>query len=158
MIALDYLFSFLAYWALRGVRSWRRTRIVAQAKTWPQARPLWRGEITCSYVVDGEYYSGLEWLPAEDEAHAEGLVLGWKDHPLVVRYCPKDVASSALLLEDQNVLGKCDLIFVSLRYNPFSCAKLPYSTILSLAGGSSTGWLTLKLPNQSWRRPALKSR
>ena len=115
----DYLFGFLWHWALRGFRSWRRMRVVAKAKTWPQAsgrcisarvesttgsRPLWRGAIAYSYVVDGEYYSGLEWLPAEDEAHAEGIVLGWKDRPVVVRYCADNSAESALLLEDQNVL------------------------------------------------------
>jgi hypothetical protein len=66
-----------------------------------RSRICWGAEITYSYVIDGEYYSGFEHLPAEDQKHAEGLALGWKDREIVVRYSLGEPTKSALLLEDQ---------------------------------------------------------
>jgi hypothetical protein len=63
---------------------------------------VWTVEITYNYVVDGEYYSGFERLPADDQKHAEGLALGWKDREILVRYLLSDPTESTLLLEDQN--------------------------------------------------------
>jgi hypothetical protein len=114
---LDYLFEFLLAWVLRHFKAWRRNRLVVRVQDWPQAsgrglgahakssnaaHPIWATDITYSYVVDGEYYSGFVSLPADDEAHAEGLALGWNDRAILVRYLPNSPTESTLLLEDQN--------------------------------------------------------
>jgi hypothetical protein len=118
MLALTYLLDWLLDWIVRAARTFRRHRIVVRAKTWPQAsgrvlsaetksKPafqsdLWSGEVRYDYAVDGKYYGGYASLPAEDEPHAEGLILAWKDRKIIVRYSPENPARSELLLEDQD--------------------------------------------------------
>jgi hypothetical protein len=139
---LDYIFGYLFAWALRGFRVLRRHRLVARAQNWPKAsgrglwaqakstsspfpsNSIWSAEIGYSYVVDGEYYSGLASLPADDEKHAEGLALGWEDREIVVRYSPPETTLSTLLTEDQNqplrVLPKAR---GSLAFSFAACSK-----------------------------------
>ena len=38
-----------------------------------RSHPIWSTKITYSDVVDGQYYSGFERLPADEVAHPEGL-------------------------------------------------------------------------------------
>jgi hypothetical protein len=66
------------------------------------SHPMWTTEIGYSHMVDGEYYTGLASLPADDEKHAEGLALGWEDREILVRYSPLEITLSTLLLEDQS--------------------------------------------------------
>jgi len=112
------MIEFLIAWAVRGLRTWRRHRLVVRAQNWCRiagrgesaraeattrfSRPVWSAEIGYTYVLDGEYYSGFASLPAEDQKHAEGLALGWKDREVVVRYPLGKPSESTVLLEDQN--------------------------------------------------------
>jgi hypothetical protein len=120
MFALDYIVTFIygLLWssAVRWFNFWQRARLVARAANWPHPsgrvltaeakstddrRPVWAGQISYYYAVNGEYCSGIAKLPAEDESHAKGLVLGWGDREIIVRYFPADPGVSALLLDDQ---------------------------------------------------------
>ena len=100
--------------ACSGLWAWWRVR---QAQSWPStqgtisgaaARPTndrrfkpWIGELTYSYVVNGEYYSGFHQIRARKERRAEELVSGWKGRMVIVRYSAKKHEISALLKSDQ---------------------------------------------------------
>ena len=56
----------------------------------------WVGDLTYSYVVNGEYYSGFHRIRARSERRA-----GWKGRMVVVRYSPSKHDLSALLKSDQ---------------------------------------------------------
>ncbi|MGH9500180.1 MAG: DUF3592 domain-containing protein [Terriglobales bacterium] len=108
----EILLFFLA--AGGGVWAWLRVR---QAQSWPSAQgrvseaiaraanernfKKWIGELTYSYVVDGEYYSGFHQMRAHSEKRAEELVTGWKDRMVIVRYSPAKHDRSVLLKSDQ---------------------------------------------------------
>jgi hypothetical protein len=116
-LIFDQVLAFLLIGVLRSFQSWRRRAAVRRAQNWPKirglglwaqaestkitSRAIWSAEISYNFVVDGEYYSGFASLPAEDEGHAEGLALGWKDREILVRYRPGRPMESTLLLEDQ---------------------------------------------------------
>jgi len=103
-----------------GIWTWIRTR---QAQSWFSAQGTiisttvrsagdrqfkpWIAELTYTYVVNGEYYSGFHNLRARSERRAEELIFGWKGRMVVVRYSPKDHETSVLLKNDQpgNQLG-----------------------------------------------------
>jgi hypothetical protein len=92
MLALWNVLDWVLDWIVRAVRAFRRDRIVVRAKTWPQASgralsvetkstqafhaALWSGEVRYDYAVGGKTYGGIACLPAEDQSHAEGLILG----------------------------------------------------------------------------------
>ena len=80
---------------------WQQTSGRGSGAHAASSRAIWTVEISYSYVINGEYYSGFASLPADDEKHAEGLALGWKDREILVRYQPEDPTESTLLLEDQ---------------------------------------------------------
>ena len=61
------------------------------------------GELTYSYSVDGQYYSGVLLLPASTEENARSAVQGWKDRRLAVRYLPGDPSKSTIVMEEQNL-------------------------------------------------------
>jgi hypothetical protein len=61
----------------------------------------WVGELTYSYIVEGEYYSGFHPLMARSERRAEELIEGWNGRSVVVRYSPRKHAISVLLKDDQ---------------------------------------------------------
>jgi Protein of unknown function (DUF3592) len=100
--------------AAAGGWAWFRTR---HAHSWPSAqgtimganvksstdsyiRP-WVGDLTYSYVVNGEYYSGFHRIRARSERRAEEKIAGWKGRMVVVRYSPSKHDLSALLRSDQ---------------------------------------------------------
>jgi hypothetical protein len=105
----------LAVAAAIALRTWIMVR---QAYSWPSAqgtvwqaeareaegrvyvRP-WVGELTYSYAVNGEYYSGIHRMEAFTEKRAEGRVAGWKGRAVVVRYSPSKHEVSVLLRGDQ---------------------------------------------------------
>jgi len=45
---------------------------------------MWVGQVSDYDVVEGEYYSRNIALPAEGDEHAQELVSGWKDRPVLV--------------------------------------------------------------------------
>jgi hypothetical protein len=107
------LFSFLfavlgaAVWAWirrRGASSWpsvQGTVMWAKARIPAGNRGGWVGELTYSYVVEGEYYSGIHQLLARSERRAEELVEGWQGRSVVVRYSRRKSDNSLLLKDDQ---------------------------------------------------------
>jgi len=101
--------------ASTGISTWRQLR---QASSWSttrgtiwqtQASPVegvahikpWMAELTYSYSVDGEYYSGVLQIEALTRHSAEHLFDGWKGRTVVVRYSPSEPKISTLLKSDQ---------------------------------------------------------
>ncbi len=101
----------------------KKRRILAlenAARSWPQAFAhvqathvireerstdawlCWQVELAYSYVVRGEYYSGIYLLPPSSEDEADERARYWKDKDVMVRYQPQAVTESILLLEDQS--------------------------------------------------------
>jgi|GEM_PF-3326028 len=108
-------FIGIAIAAGSGIIVWLRTR---QAYSWPttqatvwqaSARPAeqrsyiygWVGELTYSYVVNGEYYAGSSLLKARNERRAQELVSGWKGRTIVLRFSPTRHDISIALKSDQ---------------------------------------------------------
>jgi hypothetical protein len=103
----------------RWLRNRRRLAFEASARTWPKAQGRvhsstqkravesndgwrnWQTELTYSYFVEGEYYSGSSLLPPESEDEADEERKRWEDRSVTVRYWPNDRTQSILLLEDQ---------------------------------------------------------
>ena len=98
-----------------GLGTWSRLK---QAESWPstagtvwqaEACPVegmshikpWVAEITYSYSVNGEYYSGFHEIETLTERGAENLAEGWRGRSVVVRYCPSNPKISALVRNDQ---------------------------------------------------------
>src|SRR5437660_4883817 len=97
-----------------AVRTWMKYRA---AHSWPttqgtvwstQSRPgergeraKWVAELTYSYTVNSEYYSGTRPIKARNEQEADRIAAEWKARNVSVRYEQSKPASSALLLEDQ---------------------------------------------------------
>jgi hypothetical protein len=96
-----------------GTWAWFRTR---HAHSWPSAqgtivgarvhsstgsfRP-WVGDLSYTYVVNGEYYSGFHHIRAHSQRRAEDRIAGWKGRMVVVRYSPNQRDLSTLLRSDQ---------------------------------------------------------
>jgi hypothetical protein len=62
----------------------------------------WVGELSYSYSVDGNYFSGFYHSPASGEDRATRWVQGWKDRRVVVHYAPENPSQSVLIVEEQN--------------------------------------------------------
>ncbi|MGE5736874.1 MAG: DUF3592 domain-containing protein [Acidobacteriota bacterium] len=113
-LALDIAPLLIA--AAVGLRTWMKHRA---AQSWPttsgiiwsaRSRPARRGErgrwvaeLTFSYALDGQYYSGTRDLRARNEADADKIAAEWKGREVSVRYSPSDAETSVVLLEDQPV-------------------------------------------------------
>jgi hypothetical protein len=105
---------FLAAAAGSGLWTWLRVR---RAHSWPSAagviervgaRPAenlhfkpWVGELTYTYVANGQYYSGFHRIGARSEGRAEERISGWKGGMVGVRYSPTKPEISVLLRSDQ---------------------------------------------------------
>ncbi len=114
---LDHLLKLLYTFIARRFKVWRRHKLIARAKTWPQAPgsgleayadcaknssyAVCSAEVNYTYRVNGELFAGSVSLPADDNKHANGLALGWRNREILVRYSPSDPAESTVLLEDQ---------------------------------------------------------
>ncbi len=97
-----------------GTWAWFRTR---HAHSWPSAQGTimsaqvksgreaylqpWVADLVYSYVVNGEYYSGVHRIRTRSEHRAEERIAGWKGRMVVVRYSPHKPDLSALLKSDQ---------------------------------------------------------
>ncbi|HKI00326.1 MAG TPA: DUF3592 domain-containing protein [Candidatus Sulfotelmatobacter sp.] len=94
-----------AWFKTRHAHSWPSTQgtiISAQAQVSKDSYiGRWVGNLTYTYVVNGEYYSGLHKVRARSERGAEKKIAGWKDRMVVVRYSPDKHDLSALLKSDQ---------------------------------------------------------
>jgi hypothetical protein len=107
-VALLLVSGAAAAWA------WFKTR---HAHSWPSAQGTimsaqaqvsadsyfqrWVGNLTYTYVVNGEYYSGFHRIRARTERRAEEKIAGWKDRMVVVQYSPDKHDLSVLLRSDQ---------------------------------------------------------
>jgi hypothetical protein len=61
----------------------------------------WVADLSYTYIVNGEYFSGHCRLRARSERRAEEKIAGWKGRMVVVRYSPDKHDLSALLRSDQ---------------------------------------------------------
>ncbi len=105
--------AFIVVALSAGIWTWFKFR---HAYSWPSAQGTimgvsarnsgghslaWAGELTYTYVVDGQYYSGLHRLRARSKRRAEEKIEGWKGRMVVVRYSPNNHDVSTLLKSDQ---------------------------------------------------------
>jgi hypothetical protein len=95
-----------------GSWTWFKFR---HASSWPSAQgtitgtaarteghsSMWVGELTYTYVAEGQYYSGLRSLRARSKRRAEEKIEGWKGRMIVVRYSPRNHEISTVLKSDQ---------------------------------------------------------
>jgi hypothetical protein len=58
-------------------------------------------ELTYTYIVNGEYYSGFHRIRSRTKRRAEEKIAGWKGRSVVVRYSPDKHDLSSLLKSDQ---------------------------------------------------------
>jgi hypothetical protein len=111
--------DFLLGPIIRWFRKRRAPELEMQARTWPRAQGniyecrakrvqeppdgwhTWQAEVTFSYVVEGEYYSGKSSLPPETEDEVSEQVQRWTGRKVIVRYSPEDVSKAMLLPADQ---------------------------------------------------------
>ncbi|HXY78486.1 MAG TPA: DUF3592 domain-containing protein [Candidatus Acidoferrales bacterium] len=94
-----------AWFKFRHANSWpsaQGTILSAQVQRGTDNNILpWVANLTYSYIVDGEYYSGYYRMRARSERRAEEKIAGWKDRMVVVRYSPDKPGVSVLLKSDQ---------------------------------------------------------
>jgi Protein of unknown function (DUF3592) len=98
---------------LAGVRAWFRAR---EAQSWLSVHGTaassrvhstsghyksWVAELTYSYIVNGEYYSGAHHVRAWRQKRAQEIGEGWKGRTIVVRYSQAKPEVSVLLRDDQ---------------------------------------------------------
>jgi hypothetical protein len=122
--ALRMILEFGALLALAWVLRKLATRVnksnQRRAEGWPSASgwvewaaPImvgegrsayWAGEVTYSYSVGGEYYSGHFQFPVSGEDAAWKAVQGWKGRRVLIRYSPGD-PSKSVLVEDEQGFG-----------------------------------------------------
>jgi hypothetical protein len=112
--------DFLVQYIAKRWRAFRKEKLVKEARSWPQAHGIilggranrvedaqdsfssWNAELTYSYVVDGEYYSGQGLLPRETEDEVQEQLRAWKGRKVIVRYSPIEPAKSVLLRDQRN--------------------------------------------------------
>ena len=94
-----------AWFKFRHAHSWpsaQGTILSAQAQRSTNDTILpWVANLTYSYTVNGEYYSGYYRMRARTERRAAERIAGWKDRMVVVRYSPDKPDVSVLLKSDQ---------------------------------------------------------
>jgi hypothetical protein len=138
--AMDYFIETLIFWVVRSVKRWRRTNLEREALDWPRTLGTvvavqtkqsdkgdssWNGrnrrsvELTYSYVATGGYYSGAHLLPPESEDEAAEVALRWKDQNLVVRYLPRDISNSVVLMHDQTAAA-----ISALKHDPSATLQI----------------------------------
>ena len=93
-----------------GIVVWRRKR---SARHWPMTygtvelgistdlNNKWISDLSYSYKVGAEFYSGRIVLPAKSEGDADQQIRQWKGQVLTVRYSPKRPDISVIRAEDQ---------------------------------------------------------
>jgi hypothetical protein len=59
------------------------------------------GELTYTYVANGQYYSGFHRIGGRSEGRAEERISGWKGRMVGVRDSPTKPEISVLLRSDQ---------------------------------------------------------
>ena len=94
-----------AWFKFRHAQSWpsaQGTIMAAQVQRATDNNILpWVANLTYSYIVNGEYYSGSHRFRARSQRRAEEKIAGWKDRMVVVRYSPDKPDLSVLLKSDQ---------------------------------------------------------
>jgi hypothetical protein len=92
----------------KSARSWPKASAHVHAtRVRREERPsdswlCWQPELTYSYVINGEYYSGSYLLPPDSEDEADERARFWRDKDVTVRYDSQEVTYSVFLLEDQS--------------------------------------------------------
>jgi Protein of unknown function (DUF3592) len=96
--------------ATSGITLWLRKR---SASNWPMTdgniesvysaedNTKWRTNISYSYRVGTDFYSGAFQLTSSNERKADDTKLQWKDRHITVRYSPRDPQISVVRHQDQ---------------------------------------------------------
>lgn len=108
------LFLGITPFALSGAISlvvWRRKR---SARHWPMTfgyvemaialdkNNVWFSDLSHSYEVGTNFYSGRFRLGARNEEQADQQALAWKGQSLPIRYSPNNPEISVALMKDQS--------------------------------------------------------
>jgi hypothetical protein len=99
--------------AATGLLIWYRKR---SARYWPMTYGKveygmtsdvdgWKSDLSYSYNVSGDFYSGVFPLKVRNEAAADEEVTRWKGQNLAIRYSPRNPAISVVRKEDQVFLS-----------------------------------------------------
>jgi hypothetical protein len=70
----------------------------------------WVTDISYSYGVAGEFYSGQFKVESRSERRADDVEARWKDQPVCVRYSPRETAISVVREEDQASLHPAEYV------------------------------------------------
>lgn len=106
ILAISVWTALWAWLRARKAQSWPSTQATVQHTTVRRAdrqsyTHRWIAELTYSYVVNGEYYSGSCQIKARSERRAEELIAGWKGRMIVLRYSQARHDISVALKSDQ---------------------------------------------------------
>lgn len=100
--ALVSLGTGLVLWHRRqSARHWPMTYGRIEVAIACDEQNKWFSDLSYSYSVGGEYYSGTFRLNAKNEDEADRQVLAWRNQTLSIRYSPKDPTISVIRMEDQ---------------------------------------------------------
>ncbi len=85
----------------RAAREWPTTHGKVEHASSYENDGTWLTDVSYSYSVAGEFYSGQFQLKALGEKRANDHVLRWKGQSIAVRYSPKNPEISVVRAEDQ---------------------------------------------------------
>ena len=97
--------------ATTGVILWLRKRSarywpivcgrVEHASSFEKSPGVWLTDISYSYRVADDFYSGQFQLKARSEQKADAAAAQWKDRNIEIRYSPREPELSVVRIEDQ---------------------------------------------------------
>jgi len=88
----------------RSARYWPLTRGKVEYASTREYNGTWWTEVSYSYQVADEFYSGRLQLKSRNERKADALAVRWKDQNIAIRYSPRNAEISVVRDEDQAVL------------------------------------------------------
>jgi len=93
--------GILLWYRKRSARFWPMVHGKVESASYFQNNTLWLTDISYSYQVADEYYSGQFQVKARSERKADDTVAHWKGQTVGVRYSPKKPGTSVIRMEDQ---------------------------------------------------------
>jgi Protein of unknown function (DUF3592) len=88
----------------RSARNWPTVSGKVEQASCFENNGTWITDISYSYTVAGEFFSGQFPLKARNEQKANEQIVQWKDQSILVRYSPRKPEISAVRIEDQAAL------------------------------------------------------
>jgi len=96
--------GIILWYRKRSARFWPIAYGKVESSSYFQNNAIWLTDISYSYQVADEYYSGQFQLKSRSERKAEDTVARWKGQAVGVRYSPRNPAISIIRMEDQSGL------------------------------------------------------